>query len=267
MNTFVRSILTKAVPGRLKQFARDVIGSRFQPYTVNIDIEGTSFVFLFADEVARDWYSGIDHLSPELKFLKGMVEPEKVILDVGAHHGFISLLLAKWGGEVVAFEASPYNSNVLQKEVTLNEMNNITVENKAVGLVEGRITISGGSNVRAVQTKWDAVDEVEMISIDKYCEMRSISPDLIKIDVEGFEVEVLKGAQGILEQEKPKLAIEVHLSLLKNYGHEVADVLDLIDARFYDLWLQYDGGTDPQPYSGGHIEGTWQVHLYAFPKS
>ena len=89
-------------------------------------------------------------------------------------------------------------------------------------------------------------------------------PSLLKIDVEGFEVEVLRGASKILST-RPKLAIEIHTQNLGHYNASVEDIFNLIDADEYDLWIQWKDGEEPIEYDR-KVPITELVHLFGFPR-
>src|SRR5262249_12069876 len=87
---------------------------------------------------------------------------------------------------------------------------------------------------------------------------------LIKLDIEGFEIEALRGATRILER-RPKLAIEVHVDMLRRYGRRADEILDWVSPRDYELWLQRGADHPPRPYAGEKLNAQHmdQVPLYA----
>lgn len=90
----------------------------------------------------------------------------------------------------------------------------------------------------------------------------------VKINVQGFEVEVLKGAKNILNT-KPKLAIAINPNALKKHNSSVEDLFDLIDVEKYNLWVQlvqwHLPGEEPRTYD---VKSpiTQGAHLFALPK-
>jgi len=152
--------------------------------------------------------------------LQRHLQPGMTFYDIGANIGFFSLLGARLVGEqgkVVAFEADPEVAARLGEHVTRNGLNWITVEQNAVwseprtvyfartdpaaspdrGL--GHI-VSGGEN--------DTI-EVQAVLLDEYARTGP-TPDFIKCDVEGAEVEVFRGAERLLREKRPGIICEMH---------------------------------------------------------
>jgi hypothetical protein len=99
-----------------------------------------------------------------------------------------------------------------------------------------------------------------MTCLDEY---KQLNPTFLKIDVEGFEVQVLQGAKQVLST-RPKLAIEIHTDILSKYGTNVQDLLRLIDLENYKLWIQWEDGKVPEEYDlRTPIEK--RVHLFGIP--
>lgn len=261
-----REAMKRLMPTRVRRRLKGLVVKEpeFKSYVTTVSCDGMEFPYLIGDRVAEDWYGDCRALSTEWAFTKGLVSPGDVVFQVGAHQGFTTVFLAKWVGQngaVIAFEASPFSTRILQKNVELNSLENVVVVGKAVGAQAGLIGTTGGSSVVAVTNRWDAATDVEMVTLDEYANTR---PTLLKIDVEGYEVAVLEGASRILSS-RPKLAIEVHVSELALFGKTPRDVLDLVPAD-YELWLQPDGHSVPERFHGYEIAGQDQVHLYAIPR-
>jgi hypothetical protein len=88
-----------------------------------------------------------------------------------------------------------------------------------------------------------------------------VVPDIIKIDVEGFEWEVLKGARPTLREHRPVLQIEVHGDQLFRYGSTANELWSLVDAGDCDVWLQTDDLSYPVPSHAG-VPLAGRVHVY-----
>lgn len=253
---------------RRRRYAKSNAG--FSPEWVNKNIGGVLFEFLLGDATGRDWYAGQDEMSPELTFTRDrMVAPGDVVLECGAHHGFTTLLIAHWmgeGGRLVAFEASPLSAAILRQNVERNHLHDrITIEAKAVGAGPGTLTFTEESNAVALTGRGSQGVRVPVVGLDQYA---SLAPTLVKLDVEGFEIEVLKGATQVLRR-RPKLAIEVHVDMLRRYGHSADELFRYVPPEEYDLWLQMGGHELPRPYRGEKLAALSmdQVHLYALPKA
>ena len=81
----------------------------------------------------------------------------------------------------------------------------------------------------------------------------------MKIDVEGFEMQVLEGAKGILST-LPRLAIEVHAEFLPKYNASVEGIMSLIDVAKYTVWIQRRDDLEPVLHDGAPILS--RCHLF-----
>ncbi|MCC6370920.1 MAG: FkbM family methyltransferase [Bacteroidia bacterium] len=143
----------------------------------------------------------------EIKLLKEYIRPGQVILDIGANIGFYAEILSDLSGpkgQVHCFEPDKKNFSYLQKH--LANRKNTFLNNKAVGPKTGTISIytSKELNVdhRTYQPEeFDKEIKIESVSIDDYLSHHSINKvDLIKMDIQGFEMEALKGMHNTLQQ-------------------------------------------------------------------
>lgn len=141
----------------------------------------------------------------------GPLLPESpTVADVGANIGNHSLFFAKViGAKVLAFEPNPEAFSILEANVALNQLTEeIDLHKIGVGSSAGRGEINNVSDVNLGMAKVVAAEEgaVEIQSLDDVLGSQHV--DLIKIDVEGMECEVLKGARGVLERCKPLVIAE-----------------------------------------------------------
>jgi FkbM family methyltransferase len=164
-------------------------------------------------------------IEPEVQaVLQKYLQPGMIFYDVGANIGFFALLAARLVGEqgsVAAFEADPEIASRLRENISRNQKLAISVEEKAVWCSSTQMLFAradasaspdrGLGHVIAEsteETRRDAI-EVQAITLDEYA-FQSKAPDFIKCDVEGAEVEVFRGAQKVLSQEKPDILCELH---------------------------------------------------------
>jgi FkbM family methyltransferase len=183
-----------------------------------------------------------------------------VALDIGANFGMMSLYMGGITGprgRVYAFEPSPANGAVLKFHCEHNRRLNIQPVNAAVSnkhngsvsffLLDGGLH-SGNSltfdrefvpNLDQALHSTQKEIRVETVTVDGFCEAHNITPDLIKIDVEGAEILVLEGARQTLIKKRPALILAVHPWWLPE-GRTVNEIQELLRAVGYSI-LKPDG--------------------------
>ena len=262
------SIVKKTLPKPVKRiFKRMVSRFRnppFKPYLKTKSIEGVTFDFWIGDSVGRQWYDVqcTDPVWAEMRFIReNLIQPGDSVVECGGHHGCTAILLSHWvgaAGKVLTFEASPANCKIIEKNIQINNLKNVRLEKKAVGSAVGKITMNDDSN-SSVAMPGEGT-EVTMVCLDEYAQWK---PDFVKIDVEGYEMHVLQGGQAIFAT-KPKFAIEIHTEVLSRYGASVHDILKLIGAENYKLWIQWEDDQWPVEYDL-KTPITKRVHLFGVP--
>jgi FkbM family methyltransferase len=155
-----------------------------------------------------------------LDALKHTIAPGAVVLDVGANVGISAMMMARWcgsEGHVYAFEPSPTPKKILARHLRMNDLTDrVTISDFALSDAEGTATfyasgISGKSALSDANIGQSAeAVKVPVTTIDAYCEAAKIKPSLIKIDVEGFEFNVLNGARKTLKEARPSILVELH---------------------------------------------------------
>ncbi|MDC0948993.1 FkbM family methyltransferase, partial [Gammaproteobacteria bacterium] len=200
---------------------------RALPLIEDVETGGQNFPFWIANEHALSWWvrDGADD-SAESFFLQHVCRPDSVVFDVGAHHGMQTMLMAKLAaqGEVHAFEANPQNAMVLFANVALNRLTHCSANSTAVGAESGMTEISGEMLGDHGLERWT----VPMISIDDYCRDHQIDRvDVIKIDVEGYEGHVLKGASATLKS-RPHINLELHQTDIVRFGSTIEQIFQAL---------------------------------------
>ncbi len=154
--------------------------------------------------------------------LDRLVTAGMVAYDVGANIGYVTLAIARRvgaSGKVFAFEALPENLSRLERHITLNNLQTVSVVAKAVvdrpGEIPFLIGPSGGMGKAAGSDgRTDLYQDslmVEAISLDHFVfTLKQAPPDFVKLDIEGGEGMALAGMQQLLAQARPTLLLEVH---------------------------------------------------------
>lgn len=199
-----------------------------------VNYEGIILELRLDDWIQENIYFIRNYEKAELTIFKNVLKKEDLFIDIGANFGLYSLIASKIvsdEGSVICFEPFSTNYNVLKKNVALNNISNIKLENKAVGEVNTKTNIyyndveKNLGMATLIYNENSRKEEVEIISLDSYVELNSINRiNVIKIDVEGFEYNVLKGMENTLRKYKPTLFIEIledENKLIDNYLFEL----------------------------------------------
>jgi len=149
--------------------------------------------------------------------LRKFLRPGMVFFDVGAHIGYFTLQGARLVGKtgrVYSFEPEDKNYSFLEKNTKINGYGNIVTTKTAVSNVSGRATMYIGQDtgLHSLKIKSKRKSQVKTVSIDDFCRKENISRiDLVKIDVEGGELDVIEGMRTAAKNNK-KIGMIVELN-------------------------------------------------------
>ena len=210
-------------------------------------------------------------------------EPSAMALDVGANIGCTAILLAQHSTHVHAFEAVPSTCAVLERNVATNGRGRITVHGFGLGDEAGEVMYTRRTSDRSgsfVDTTGnelvDHVSEVgEIRTLDSMIDEFDSRIGLVKIDVEGFELHVLRGARELLAAHAPTVVLEMNHYCLNVFQRtSIPDFLDELRAIFPTL-VAIDRNTfhavdlhDPSPAYFAvheHITGSNYMTLVGSP--
>lgn len=159
-----------------------------------------------------------------VRVLVQLVKPGWLCVDVGAHKGFYTLLLARLAGKrgtVISFEAHPENAEAVRRNVVVNHLDSrVRIENVAVTsgpareipLFFGRHNSSTEWNILGHDVAGNVTEialMVPAISLDEYFSP-NVHLDLVKMDIEGAEGQALSGMRRILKYWRPAIVVEFH---------------------------------------------------------
>jgi len=167
-----------------------------------------------------------------------------IVLDIGANIGQTALWIAnclkKKNVKIIAFEPYPSTYAKLERNVSLNKFS-IRLENMALGNKDDKIvmvqecsTNSGGAS--AYNPNMNSLChpvEVVQTRLDTYLANSNDRVTLIKIDVEGYECQVLQGAEETIKRHRPTLFVELADAHLKRQGYSASALVDLIKSFGY----------------------------------
>lgn len=214
------------------------------------------------------WIARNDHIGSPIRegrfenaeylFVDRFLRPGMTVLDIGAHHGFYTLLASKRvgpHGRVFSFEPSPREKKALLRHVKINRCRNVTVEGIALGsqpsdaelfVVQG--TQTGCNSLRKPASDVSGALQpvpVHVARLDDWLANHELEKiDFIKLDVEGGEREVLKGAQALLRRRlRPVILAEVQDVRTLPWGYPAKEVICHLCDRDYQWFRLLPNGS------------------------
>ena len=164
-------------------------------------------------------------------------------LDVGACHGIFALAFATGRPDALALalDPSPVACRVLALNVERNGLQNVISRQVAAGGAPGRLRMRRvWHHLEAIADQEDAganedgeIVDVPVETLDALCAGLGFAPDLMKLDVEGYELAVLTGARAVLGEHRPRLFLEVHPERLRELGGSVEELVGLLEELGY----------------------------------
>ncbi len=187
----------------------------------------------------------------ELSKFRSSTDEQITIFEVGANLGWNVLVeyqVLNDQAQIIAFEPSPKNYEILLKNIELHgAQNNVETYQAAIsaesGIADFEVTKKTNHSriktdkIRKEDNVIEDVIQVEQYSIDEFLQDQQLPPDsidVLRLDVEGFEVEVFKGMMGVLESTHPMLIfIETHAGYIDDSDHEF--VIDVLRENGFEL--------------------------------
>jgi FkbM family methyltransferase len=225
---------------------------------------GISMCVDISDYIGHYLYFGFRDKSYESLF--NLCKPGFNVLDVGVNIGFCFLMLKKivGRGNVAGFEPDPLNYTLCQHNLQLNDVTNGKVYNLALGADNGVATMEvrtpgnrGANRIQNNEHK-SAVADIKIMKLDDFQkELQWSHYDLIKIDVEGYELKVLRGAESLLRKHHPILFIEVNDENLATQNDSAIEMMIYLKQIGYhqiqdsETGLPVDSSTD---FIGKHLD-------------
>jgi FkbM family methyltransferase len=200
------------------------------------------------------YWSGYHHINESI-YLNKILTSNMVFVDLGANQGEFTLIASKYikSGKIISFEPVSTNFKRLKKNIELNQIKNI--ELNQFGLSDKNITLpiytnpniaEGGIN-EGLSTlfidgnKNQFEENVELKIFDELYFQTLERLDFIKIDIEGSELFALKGMEKSIEKFKPILLIEINNECFKSAGYDANDVLDFLNEFNYKTFKLFRG--------------------------
>ena len=195
----------------------------------------------------RDFYESYAYFAEikpgrrELRYFLGQLRPGDVLFDVGAFRGVFSLAaVTRFGADITVHAFEPVSTNLasLEKVLALNSISSVRVVNATVGDTEplrGKVDLSTGMFTNSETFLEDGGALIAHTTLDDYVRETGVTPTVIKLDVEGFEAEVLAGGRELLTSKKPRIWLEMHPQLLAAKGQSETQVRANLESLGYRL--------------------------------
>jgi FkbM family methyltransferase len=208
----------------------------------------------------------------EFMLLDNLIAPNHVVIDIGANIGLHSVWFSKhaFKGEVVAFEPNEHNRVMLAKNLEQNGCKNVTVYSNIVGERKGMSFISSfdpklpgnyGECSVLDSNPGQLYESREMVNIDSINVQKL---DFVKIDVEGYEKQVLNGMKETIKKHRPGMLVEVN-----NSTTHIEHMWNMLAHQDYLLWWLPVRNYNPYNYFGNRTNIFMQggiIDVLAMPR-
>lgn len=239
---------------------RNIIGHNPNGKPVQIDL---SLHMIIPDDMKWAFDDEGYYEKNVIHWLKRLVAETKqpVFYDIGANYGFYSLMLSSSCSAVYAFEPVKSTFKILKKNISINKLKNVKLVRAAIGSEHkvGYINIysSSGNNSTYKRnipanhpTKFLKKEEIKFIKLSDYSLANSLlPPTLMKIDVEGGELDVLRGAKTLIEKYMPTIVIEYSDNTSRDAGYDRSLIYTELKNAGYNLYGLSEDAKDLKLYS------------------
>jgi FkbM family methyltransferase len=217
------------------------------------------------------WFSPSTMMA-EQQFWSGFNLSGMTVYDIGAYRGLQTLSFASRSKKVISFEPNTKNHKRLVENLKLNGIKNVEVRKVGVGSRSETRTMVGNPLTPAcssVDEKTVAgllragagtvIEEISIVALDDEIHQAGLpAPDFIKIDIEGWEIEALRGARNTLKLHKPALFLEMHGETVREKKRKAAEIIAFLWEINYRSIRHIETGTIITPENapvamGGHL--------------
>ena len=210
-----------------------------------VEIEGRKMFTQNNDGLALSIFKIYEPNQTEI--VKKYVHEGDIVVDIGAHVGYYTLLMAQLvgkNGKVYSFEPDPVNFQLLKKSVEINGFENVVLIQKAVSNITDKVKLFLGDNDSAINRIYDAKlgdakesIDVESVTVDEYFKENDELINFIKIDSEGSEVKIINGMKQFLSRNQELVMMtEFFPFLIKKSGDEPNQYLKSLEKSGFSLY-------------------------------
>jgi len=204
-------------------------------------------------------------------FLRSLPLEGKIVYDIGAFEGLLTLFFSRQAKQVIAFEPNPRNQAKCLENLRLNHVSNVRVIDEGVSDAAGQVTLIFDPLMPGAGTAEEAIArqisssvetarslQIPVLPLDEHLERKALPlPDLIKIDIEGLEFAALRGMEKILTTYSPALYIEMHGATAKEKMENAQAVIGFLEAHKYKVYdvenMRYFTRADLDEHRPSHL--------------
>lgn len=235
----------------MRQFGLPLRNAVLWSRPIKVTFEGFPVLLMPEGQIASLFWTGQRFEKYEIAFVLGILRPEMIFFDVGANVGLFSISAAKkiGGKGIFAFEPCASTFEMLEKNLLLNGIGDVNAVQIALGdsVSEGQLQINArgkdGLNTlgQAIHPESNVVGQetVRITTVDVFMKERNIPRvDVMKVDIEGAELMLFRGARILLERaDAPMILYEGFGSLTRGFGYHPVEILWFLESCGYALFL------------------------------
>lgn len=237
-------VLNKVGHGRLNfvnRFFSKIVDILIPKREIQISIEGFKFVYSGRDRgMGHSLFITGKYEQEETDFIKSILKPHMTYVNIGANFGYYSILAAKNVKTVYAFEPEPYNYSLVEKNIKLNELDNVVVEKLAISnnsnktlLFKDEANFGNPSLSKKNIMTGHSSTEVKTTTIDEYFKDKPVI-DVLQMDTQGNEAAILEKAELVFKNCN-KIVFEFWPYGLKNMESSPLKLLQTLHSKGYSI--------------------------------
>jgi FkbM family methyltransferase len=216
----------------------------------------------------------------EHRFLRSLDLDGRVVYEIGAFQGLLTLFFSGRAREVIAYEPNPASYRRVLENLRLNGRHNVRVRHLAVGEREGTLRLlcdalmpggTSGDPALAEQMRGSSSSsavraiDVPVVTLDRDIAAHSLpEPDFVKIDIEGMELPALRGMRETLARSRPELYLEMHGATTEHKDRNVRAIVEFLCQEGYGDILHVESGEHVTPSSATRAR---EGHLFCTPRT
>jgi len=197
-----------------------------------ININDKNFSFEFYDFFDSYYANNGVNVEPQTRkwFLENLQEDD-IVFDIGSHIGLYTILFSEKTKNVYSFEPTQTYDDLLKPNIENNKIKNVNLHKLAFGSVSGKIK----EKIYKIWGMSPFEGEYEFTTIDDYTESTGISPTILKIDVDGFDYEVVIGGSTYLKNNDVTICIELSEIALATRNYTFKDIVNFLSELGYGI--------------------------------